>query len=135
MKRIGSFGVVFLLVASLFLSGCAPLLIGSGLVAGYLATKDSVSGNIETSFERLWNKSLYVLKERGEIVDYKRALGWIKARYKGNAVTVNIKELTEHSYKLHVRARKAVAIANLELAQEVFTKIIRNLDSGEKVIK
>ena len=107
--------------------GCVPVLIGTGVVTGYLATKDSVSGNIETSFDKLWEVSLRVVSKRAEITDKDKDLGLIKAKKGKDQITIKIKELTEHSYSLKVTCRKALALANLKLAQEIFTKIVRNL--------
>jgi len=107
--------------------GCVPVLIGTGVVTGYLATKDSVSGNIETSFDKLWEVSLRVVSKRAEITDRDKDLGLIKAKKGKDQITIKIKELTEHSYNLKVTCRKALALANLKLAQEIFTKIVRNL--------
>ncbi len=107
--------------------GCVPVLIGTGVVTGYLATKDSVSGNIETSFDKLWEVSLRVVSKRAEITDKDKDLGLIKAKKGKDQITIKIKELTEHSYNLKVTCRKALALANLKLAQEIFTKIVRNL--------
>jgi hypothetical protein len=135
MKRYMGFGLILFLIMSVCLTGCAPLLIGSGIVAGYMVTKDSVSGNIDTSFNRLWDTSMYVLRERGEIIDYRQDSGWIKAVYSDNSVTINIKELTRTTYNLRVKARKAVVLANTALAQEIFTKIISTLESGSQVVK
>ncbi|HEC69303.1 MAG TPA: DUF3568 family protein [Candidatus Omnitrophica bacterium] len=107
--------------------GCVPVLIGTGVVTGYLATKDSASGNIETSFDKLWEVSLRVVSKRAEITDRDKDLGLIKAKKGKDQITVKIKELTEHSYNLKVTCRKALALANLKLAQDIFTKIVRNL--------
>ncbi len=136
VRRAVSINIICLLLLSTCVSGCVPLLIGSaGVVAGYLITKDAVSGNIDTTYTELWDTSMSVLRERGEIIDYKRDLGWIKSLYMENSVIVEIKELTDNSFKLTVKARKAIALANTKLAQEIFTKIIRNLDSGQETIK
>lgn len=113
----------------LFLCGCIPLVfIGAGAVTGYLVTKDSVSGNIESSFDNLWQTALSVLSSQAEIMDKDKQRGVIQARAGRNSITVKITELTENSYNLKVSSRKSLAIANFSLAQKIFTKIIRNLN-------
>ena len=122
------FSIIYLVLSSILLSGCIPILIGAGVVTGYLATKDTVSGNIDTSLNRLWETSLRVLSDKAEITEQNKDSGVIKARQGPNDIAVKIKELTESTYNLKVTARKATALANLTLAQELFMKIIRNID-------
>ena len=126
-NRVQVFFCSFIL-AVFCLSGCVPVLIGTGIVTGYLVTKDSVSGNLENSFENIWSTSLQVVNDKAEIIDQNRDAGLIKAKRGKDSITVKITELTEHSYNLRVKSRKALAIANLSLAQEVFTAIVRNLN-------
>ncbi|RKY28164.1 MAG: hypothetical protein DRP61_02385 [Candidatus Omnitrophota bacterium] len=125
-KNLFLLSVCFWMLSLSFI-GCVPVLIGTGVVTGYLATKDSASGNIETSFDKLWEVSLRVVSKRAEITDRDKDLGLIKAKKGKDQITVKIKELTEHSYNLKVTCRKALALANLKLAQDIFTKIVRNL--------
>jgi hypothetical protein len=116
------------LASCVFLSGCVPLLIGAGIVTGYLATKDTVSGNLEVSYDKLWETALTAVAEKAEIVEQDKQLGLIRAVVNKDEIVVKIKELTETSQNLRVTARKALALANLNLAQEIFTKIVRNLE-------
>jgi hypothetical protein len=111
----------------LLLSGCIPILIGAGGVAGYLATKDTALGNVETSFDKLWSTALKVAEESGDITEENDKTGLIKATSGRNSITIVIKELTEHSYSLRVTCRKSMALANLSLAQSLFTKIVRRI--------
>jgi len=117
----------FFLLPAISLTGCVPVLIGAGVVAGYFVTKDSVSGNLEVSFEELWNVSLSEVGNKADITDQNKQAGLIKARYGKTNIVVRIRELTEHSYNLKVTCRKAIAIADLSLSQDIFTRIVRNL--------
>ena len=130
-KSVQVFFCSFIL-AIFCLSGCVPVLIGTGIVTGYLVTKDSVSGNLETSFASLWDTSLVVVGNKAEIIDQNRDAGIIKAKRGKDSILVKITQLTEHSYNLRVKARKVFAIANLSLAQEIFTAIVRNLNVAFK---
>jgi len=115
----------------MLVSGCVPVLIGTGLVTGYVAIRDTASGNLEASFDELWSTSLRVIAEKGEIIDQNQDTGMIKAKYEKNDIAVRIKELTKHSYNLKVTCRKFIMVANLNLAQELFTEIIRRLSKED----
>ena len=119
---------VVCLVSCVLLTGCVPLLIGAGIVTGFLVTKDTVSGNFEVSSDKLWQTSLAVMEEKTDIVEQDQTRGYIKGKINKDEIVVKIKELTETSQNLRVTARKAFALANLTLAQEIFSKIVRNLE-------
>ena len=120
--------VLVSLCLCVFASGCIPLLIGAGIVTGVMTTKDTVSGNFDVSRDKLWTTALEVVQEKADITDQNEAAGLIKAKVNHDEIVVKIKELTESSQNLRVTARKALALANLTLAQEVFSKIVRNLE-------
>ena len=117
------------LILSVFLSGCwVPIvLVGAGIMTGFYTTRDTASGNIEVTFDELWNTALKVIGSKADITDQNSQAGLIRAKYLNNDIVVKIKELTEHSHSLKVTCRKVTALANLKLAQELFTKIVRNL--------
>ncbi|MBN2120558.1 MAG: DUF3568 family protein [Candidatus Omnitrophica bacterium] len=119
---------VLCLLSCLLVSGCVPLIIGAGIVTGYLVTKDTVSGNLEVSFDELWKAAVGAVQEKADITDQNKEAGIIRAKLRNDEIVVKVKELTETSQNLRVTARKVLALAHLDLAQEVFTKIIRNLD-------
>ena len=119
---------VLCLVSCVLFTGCVPLLIGTGIVTGFLVTKDTVSGNFEVSREKLWQTALAALDEKAEIVEQDQSKGYMKGTVGKDEIVIKIKELTESSQNLRVTARKAFALANLTLAQEVFSKIVRNLE-------
>ena len=121
---------VVCLVSCVLLSGCIPLFIGAGIVTGYLTTKDTVSGNFEVSSAELWQTALAAVEEKANVVEQDQTRGYIKATANRDEIVVKIKELTETSQNLRVTARKALAFANLTLAQEVFSKIVRNIENA-----
>ena len=131
--RIIRFSCIFYLVSCILLTGCwVPIiLVGAGIVTGFYTTRDTASGNIETTFDELWNTALKVIGERADITDQNSQAGLIRAKYLNNDIVVKIRELTEHSYNLKVTCRKATALANLKMAQELFTKIVRNLSDED----
>ena len=119
---------ILYLVSCILLSGCVPLLIGTGIVTGFLVTKDTVSGNFEVSYDKLWTTALTAVQEKSDIFEQDKTAGIIKAKRGRDEIVVKVKELTETSQNLRVTARKALALANLTLAQEVFNKIVRNIE-------
>ena len=115
-------------VAAMLSGGCIPFLIGAGVVTGYVAFKDSAAGNLDTTFDDLWSASVSVLeREVDEIILEDTATGLIKAQKGPNEISVRIIEFTPYAYKLKVTARRQYALANLELAQDIFTRIVRQV--------
>jgi hypothetical protein len=123
---------VYYLLFTVFLTGCiAPLIIGGVIVTGYAVAKDTVTGNVEVTFDELWNASVKVLSQIADITDQNMQAGLIKATQNNNTIAVKIRELTEHSHNLRVSCRRSVVFTNLTLAQQIFTKILRNMGIGD----
>jgi hypothetical protein len=118
---------VVCLVSCVLLTGCVPLFV-AGAAAGFLVTKDTVAGNFEVSGAKLWDTALAALEEKSKVVEQDQTRGYMKGTINKDEIVIKIKELTESSQNLRVTARKAFAFANLTLAQEVFSKIVRNLE-------
>jgi hypothetical protein len=128
-------GMVFMAAAALLLNGCLllPFLVGAGVVTGYVAFKDSAAGNLDTTFDDLWNAAISVLeREADEIVLEDTTQGIIKAEKGTSEITVRVIEFTSYAYKLRVTARRQYALANLELAQDIFTRIVRQVPPLKK---
>jgi len=124
--------IFYFLLPTLFLTGCiAPLIIGGVLVTGYAAAKDTVTGNVDVTFDEVWDSSIGVLSQIADIADQNMQAGLIKAMQGNNTITVKIRELTEHSHNLRISCRRSVVFTNLTLAQQIFTKILRNMGIGD----
>ena len=127
---------ISLLVSFVFLSGCvAPLIIGGILVTGYAIAKDTVSGNVDATFDQLWDSSLKVVSDTAEISSQNLETGVIKGFRGNDTITVKIRELTRHTHNLRVSCRKSLAFTNLSLAQQIFTEIINNLKTDRSYKK
>lgn len=121
--------VLTLMFFSFINSGCVPVIAGAaGIATSYVAFNDSVAGNLDTTFDDLWNVSRNVLLNRSEIVSEEVDSGVIKARNGNNDITVKIIAFTDNAYKLKVSCRRSYRMAaNLEMAQDIFTRIVRAL--------
>jgi len=115
------------LVAPLLLniSGCAPLIIGSavGAVGGYAISKDTIQGETDKNYENLWNTAFTVSKIRGDIKYEDRTKGYIELEAESSRVYIRLIRLTASTTRLRISARK-YHFPNLDLAQEIFTKIM-----------
>ena len=127
MRNLKMFLISSILFSGVFLSGCAPVLIGVGVVTGYMVTKDAVSGNFDINYDDLWDVAVYVLERKGEIVFSDKRAGILKAHIGKDVVVVKVKELTETSQNLRVSARKKGVISDLSLAEDIFSSIVRRL--------
>jgi hypothetical protein len=105
--------------------GCAPLLLGMavGGVGIYAVSTDTVQGDVDKSFDSLWRSALSVSKIRGKIKQENYSQGYIELETESNRVWIKIIRLSKATNRLKISARK-YHLPNLELAQELFMKII-----------
>lgn len=122
MKKTMAFSLLLLTVC---VCGCAPLIIGSavGALGGYAISRDTIQGETDTEYGRLWNSALEVSRMRGILKseDYSRAS--IKAEIESSRVWINMVRLTAATTRLKVSARK-YHMPNLKLAEDLFIKIM-----------
>ena len=119
--------IVPLLAASLWLSGCAVLLVGAGVAGGYAISKDSVRNVFDLPKGVVYDQSLAVAKEMGAVSLEDRAHGHIKAEIQDVNVTITVQQLTKKTVQLIVKARSDLFMPKVDVAQEVYTKIIDRL--------
>lgn len=119
----------FFVAAAVAVSGCVPVLVGVGVVTGYVAFKDTAAGNVDATFDDIWEAVLDVAESRTDIESKDKDRGVLKATVKDGLISLTVKvvPLSEHSYKLKVTARRRMAVADLETAQAIFTAIVRAL--------
>ena len=118
---------VFLPFALSVISGCVPLLIGAGIAGGVIFGRDYVSGNVDIGFDDVFSAAKAELEERGEVLDADVNDGLIRGKIKKDWITIKVVSLTSSATRVKVSARKEYAIANIALAEDVFTSIISNL--------
>lgn len=119
--------VVVLAAATLGLSGCALLLVGAGVAGGYAISKDSVRNLFDLPKDRVYHESLTVLKQMGTVELEDRVHGRLKAEVEDVNVTVTIKQVTKKTVELQVRARSEFLMPKVDVAQEVYGKIVERL--------
>lgn len=116
-----------LMVSSLGISGCALLLVGAGAAGGYAISKDSVKNVFDLPKEHVYDQSVAVVKEMGVVKLEDRIHGLIKGEVQEVNVTITIKPLTHKTVELKVRGRNHVWMPKVDVAQEVYTKIMERL--------
>ncbi len=109
--------------------GCAPLLIGVGVLTGYTLSNDSATGNVKVTYRELWDISRKVLDkiEDAEILESNESKGIIKAKIAEIDLTIRIDSVGENEQRLRVSARKYL-LPKPQYAQKIFFKIIRELE-------
>ena len=118
--------LIIAIVASMTISGCAILLLGAGVAGGYAISKDSVRNVFDLPQDTVYDRSLQVAKEMGLVTLADREHGHIKAKIEDVYVTMTIKPLTKRTVQLVVRGRNNWGMPKVDVAQEVYTKIIEN---------
>jgi hypothetical protein len=106
------------------LAGCVPIILGAALGGAgvYAASKDTVQGDSDKPYERLWSAALTVARLRGTLKQQDDLRGYIKVATDSGQVWIKLSKLTPSTTRLRVSARK-FHFPNLELAQEMFFKI------------
>ena len=117
-------------VASLALGGCAAVLIGAGAAGGYALSKDSVKNNFDISKDRMYHTSLSVAKEMGQVTLEDSKNGIIKAKVREIDIYITVKQLTKKTVELKVKGRNKFKMPAVDVAQEVYTKIVEKLEKG-----
>ncbi len=107
------------------ISGCLPLIVGGavGAVGGYAASRDTIQGDADKSYERVWSAALMVSRIRGAIKQEDNLSGYIELNVDSSRVWIKLVRLTQATVRLRVSARKH-HLPNLGLAQDIFLKIM-----------
>ena len=125
--RARTLRLVLLVAASLGVSGCALLLVGAGAAGGYAISKDSVKNVFDLPSEHVYDQSLAVAKEMGVVKLDDRSHGLLKAEVQDVDVTITVKPLTKKTIELKVRGRNHLWMPKVDVAQEVYNKIVERL--------
>ena len=123
MKNIFIFFLIPVLLMNI--SGCAPLIIGAaaGVAGGYAISRDTVQGETDTEYNKLWEAALTVSRFRGAIKSEDAIRGYISLEAESSKVYVRLIRITRETTRLRVSARK-YHLPNLTLAQDMFVKIM-----------
>jgi len=125
LKKIIYLGAIFL---SLCAAGaCVPILVGTGVVAGYTLSNDSAIGEVKCDYRTLWDVTTDKLQNlKAEIIVSNESKGFIKAKVADNDVTVKIDTINSSMQKLKISARKYL-LPKPQFAQKIFVKIVQDL--------
>jgi len=123
-KQIIILSIVYGLL-SMVLTGCVPLVVGAMVGAGGYAitSKDTIQGDTDKSYDRLFDAAIRVSKIRGTISQEDSSRGYIELKVESSRVWIRLVRLTRATTRIKISARK-YHLSDLELAQEFFTKII-----------
>ena len=126
MKRKSTVLVSGLLAAALS-SGCAAALVGAGVAGGYAISQDSVRNTFDLSKEDVYRESLAVANDSGFVTTEDPAHGLIKLKIDNTNVTITVKRLSKKTVELKVKARNQFLLPEINVAQDVYNKIIDRL--------
>ncbi len=119
------FSVFYLLVSC---AGCAPILLATaGAVAGYAVSKDSVTIDLDRSWDRVWASCLEEAKHLGKIKREDRVKGRIDARINEADAVITLDQLTPATVRVVIRARKRL-LPQVEVAQKLGIGIARRVE-------
>jgi len=126
MKRILHF--VFLIVMLFNVAGCAALIVGGavGVAGAYAISRDTLQGMVDGNFQDVWETSIEVVREFGEVSTLQKDRGLIIVKSNATFIKVRIVRITKAVVKLRVSARKH-HLPNLTLAQEIYTRILNEI--------
>ncbi len=117
-----------LFISLIILCGCVPLIVGGGILTGYVLSNDSASGNLKVAYRDLWDTCIDKLQGDGvEIRGVNESKGRIKARMGDVKLTVSIDSIDQNVQRLKVSARKYL-LPKPQVAQEIFFRIVKELE-------
>jgi len=125
VKKIIHSSMLFLFLSGA--AGCVPVLVGTGVVAGYTLSNDSAIGEVKCDYRTLWDVSMDKLQNlKAEIQTSNESKGLIKAKVTDNDVTIKIDTINQSMQKLRISARKYL-LPKPQFAQKIFVKIVEDL--------
>ena len=120
--------IKLLICGLLLLSGCVPVFIGLGVVAGYTLSNDTAKGKLNASYDELWNASVDVLESETDVItETKESGGVIKGKISDTNTALKIDRITSDFQRLKVSARRYL-IPKPDIAQDIFLKIAKKLE-------
>jgi hypothetical protein len=123
--------VIALFSFALVSAGCWPLFfIGAGGAGMYAASKDTIQGETDVSYESLWDAAMTVAKVRGTIKKQDFDKGSIEVMEGKATLWITLEKLTAATTRMKVASRK-YKMPNLDLAQIVYTKILDQAKTPE----
>lgn len=126
--RQKKFLALAILTLSLVSSGCALFLFGAGAAGGIAISEDEIEGYFDKPFDRVYKASREVLTYEGFIRKEDRPKGILEAEVRKSEVRVTVRQITEKTVQLRIKARKAYKVLpDPELANELYNKVFKKL--------
>lgn len=131
MKTKFSFRILFpmmlVLAFSPVFNGCALLLVGGGAAGGYAASKDEIEGAVDASYSKVYKSAVAAAKSKGIIRLEDQSRGYIETMVESTTVKIHVTRITDKAIKLKVEARNKMKMPKIEIAQEVYTDIMKRV--------
>ena len=102
-------------------------MLGAGAAGGYAISKDAVKNVFDVPREQVYAQSLATVQEMGLVKLEDRIHGLIKADVQDAHVTITIKQVTKNTVELTLRGRNSLLMPKVDVAQDVYSKIIAHL--------
>ena len=119
--------IIFVCLTLFLVTGCVPVLIGTGLVTGYTLTNDSIVGNLNIEYSSLWDLCLKKLeKMEATLIRSDKSKGIIKSEIGDSDVVIKINSLDTKLQRLRVSARKYF-LPKPDFAEKVFLTITKDI--------
>lgn len=122
-----------LLVLLLAAPGCAPVWIAAGAVAGYAVSRDSVTLDLDRSWEQVWSACLKETRAFGKIKREDPKRGRLDATVEGADVVLTLKRLSSSTVRVILRARKTL-LPKPEIAQRLGFAIVRRAGRNDLLL-
>ncbi|MBI4971186.1 MAG: DUF3568 family protein [Candidatus Omnitrophica bacterium] len=119
------FPIVLMLVTGPILCGCALLLIGGGAAGGYAVSKDQIEGAVDARYDKVYSSALESARSKGIVKLEDQSRGYIETMVDSNTVKIHVTRITDKAVKLKVEARNKFKMPKIEIAQDIYTDIMR----------
>lgn len=110
-------------------AGCAPMLVAAGAAAGYAASRDSVTLDLDGSPERVWEAATEEIRELGKIKREDLKQRRLDGQVEGADVVITLRPLTASTVRVAVRARRNL-LPKPEIAQRIAFGIVRRTEKS-----
>ena len=113
-------------------SGCAPLWIAGGAVAGYAASRDSVTMDLDQPRDQVWGAALEEIRTQGSLKRENLKRGRLDARIQEADVVLILKQLSPSTVRVVIRARRNL-LPKVEVAQGLAVAILRRVERNRQI--
>jgi len=119
--------ILLLLIMAPVFNGCAVLLLGGGAAGGYAVSKDEVVGAVDAKKAKVYRAALETAKNKGIIKIQDESHGRIDVSVNDINVKIHVDQITEKSTQLKVEARNKYKMPKIQVAQDVYTDILKKV--------